>query len=263
MAKNTETKGQHQELHIRKFRSDRYGIYTGTIERHIKEDFDAPQWGFLSPDSAPNNAAGIPCVTVERDYEEKTGFGIYTYGYEGLPDNFNLDRVFCNLDGSDREEPIETSPLWPSIKTKYKAQPIPGSPGQFYFPPTFKDSSGSTVPNPLFGATHYMTVGMLWTRTYAVREVPQGLFSRVDTIDTPVGNKIVKPPTLKAPRNWLKLAPEMQQRGNVVQISERWMASGKNGFNPDVYSEKTAMGGGGANGNGLAIGVGVMGGPGL
>jgi len=245
MAKNTETRGQHQELHIRKFRSDRYGVYTGSIERHVKEDFDNPNWRFLSPDSAPGNAAGLPCITVERDYDEKTGFGIYTYVFEGLPDNFNLNRVFCNCDGSDREEPIETSPQWPDIKKKYGAQQIPGSPGQYYFPPTMKDGSGKSVPNPLFGATHYMTVGMLWTATYAVRQVPQSIYARVDTICNPRGNAIVSAPQLKAPRNWLKLAPGMQQRGNVIQISERWMASGKNGFNPDVYCEKSGMGGGG------------------
>ena len=88
---------------------------------------------------------------------------------------------------------------------------------------------------------------------YAVQQVPQGISARVDTIDTPMGNGIVTAPSLLAPRNWLKLAPMMQQRGNVIQIAEHWMASGKNGWNPDVYSEKTALGGGGP-GSGLSIG---------
>ena len=245
MSKNIEVRGQHQEVHVRPFRSDRYGVWTGAIERHIKEDFDSPQWTYLSPDSAPSAAAGLPCVAVERNYDEKSGFGIYAYAYEGLPDNFNLNRVFCNCDGSDREEPIETHPQWAAIQKQYGARPFgPSDPSRFYFPAKYKDSSGKEVANPLFGATHYMTIGMLWTATYAVKQVPQDIWKRVDTIDTPRGNAIVQAPQLKAPRNWLKLAPGLQQRGNVIQITERWMASGKNGWNPDVYSEKTGAGGG-------------------
>ena len=83
---------------------------------------------------------------------------------------------------------------------------------------------------------------MIWTRTSVVRSLPSDLLRRVDCIDRPRGHGAMVPPNLKNPRNWLKLAPVAQQRSNYITLVERWMASGRNGFNADVYGEKGAAG---------------------
>ena len=104
------------------------------------------------------------------------------------------------------------------------------------------DLDGKQQINPLFGVESFLTMTMIWTRTRVVRVLPSDLLRRVDCLDTPRGFGAMQPPNLKSPRNWLKLAPVANQRSNYITLVERWMASGRNGFNVDIYTEKGTAG---------------------
>jgi hypothetical protein len=234
--------GEHQEVHIGEFSADKYGVITGQVERHRLESFDAPDWKLLSPASCPAVIA-VPCVGVKRNYDEKLGMAIYAYTVQGLdPADVGFEeRIFCSLEGSDNEEPIETHPDFDQLYKKYKGRPEPGTSKFGYFEKLIT-IDGKQQFNPLFGVTHFLTVGLIWTRTTIGRSLPQGLLAQVDCIDKPDGHGGMQPPPLKGKRNWLQLAPAVQERGNAIQIARRWLASGKNGWNVDVYGEKRSAG---------------------
>jgi hypothetical protein len=249
--RSSTTFGDHQPLHIKPFTRDRFGVYSGVVEWHVfNETYDKPNWSLCDINSCPDIGLAIPCIKAEREFNEKMGMGIYRYTMEGQPLNDTSDSyVYCTMDGTDREEPILTHPLWSDLKTLYGAKPVPGSSTDWYFPPMMPD--GKTA-NPLYGATSYLTVGMTWTRVYCSTQIPVNLLSKVDTVCDPIGHPAqqkntasIQPPQLIHPRNWLKIAPSIQERGNMLQITERWLASGKNGWNKDVYNAKSAAGGAG------------------
>ena len=239
--------GTHQEIHIGEFSADKYGVITGTVERHRREAFDAPDWQYLALGMAPAIVA-VPCVGVKRTFDERQGMAIYSYAYQGLePGDVSFeDRIFCTLEGTDNEEPIETHPDFDLLYKKYKGRPEPGTSKFGYFEKMI-EVEGKQQFNPLYGVTHFLTVGLIWTHTSIARSLSGNILGRVDCIDKPMGHGAMQPPALKGKRNWLQLAPAVQERGNAIQIARRWMASGKNGWNADVYSEKRAAGNTGSN----------------
>jgi len=253
--------GSHQVVHIGEFACDRYLIRSGVIDVEVTESFSSVSTAALRLSAAPDSGFSIPCVSVQRRYNFQKGMATYSYSYEGVPPGEDLENnptgTYCALEGSDREEPVATHPSWVAIAKKYSAL-SPGGVFDHFAPNATID--GVSVPNPLFGCTHYMTVGMVWSRTYARYTIPSNCFDAVDSIDDPVGNNFMTPPDLSWPRNWLKMAPTFTQRGNVIQITDKWMASGKNGWNPDLYSGKNAMTGQNGGGNGTLTGGGLSGG---
>ncbi len=233
--------GDHQEVHIGEFSADKYGVITGTLERHRHEKFDAPEWQYLSLRAAPA-VVGLPCVATKRNYDDRKGLAIYSYTMQGLDPNDNgEDKIFCSLEGSDNEEPIETHPDFEALYKKYKGRPEPGTSKFGYFEKMI-ELNGKQAFNPLYGVTHFLTVGLIWTHTSVARSLPSSLLAGVDSISRPIGHGGMQPPALRGPRNWMQLAPAVQERGNCIQIARRWLASGKNGWNPDVYAEKRSLG---------------------
>jgi hypothetical protein len=234
--------GEHQEVHIGEFSCDKYGVIGGTLERHRPEKHDAPDWMYLLPGSCPRVVA-LPCVSVKRNFDERLGMAIYTYTVQGLePSDVSFEeRIFCTLEGSDNEEPIETHPDFDQLYKKYKGRPEPGT-SKFGYWEKIIQLDGKQQFNPLYGVTHFLSVGLIWTHTSIARSLPSNLLARVDCIDKPKGHGAMQPPPLKGKRNWLQLAPTVQERGNAIQIARRWLASGKNGWNQDMYPEKRSAG---------------------
>src|SRR4051812_42625994 len=113
--------GTHQEIHLGEFSTDKFGVISGTVERHRHEKFDEPEWIYLQLRSAPAVGLVLPCVGAKRSYDEKLGMAIYTYTMQGLdPSDVDFEqRIFCGLEGSDNEEPIETHPDFEAIYAKY------------------------------------------------------------------------------------------------------------------------------------------------
>ncbi len=236
-------RGTHQEIHIGQLRTDRYGVLSGSSQRHRDEDFDNPDYKYLLPSMAP--PLGVPCVGVTRDYIDVQCRAIYTYTHEGVVDPVSFEgRIWCSLEGTDNEEPIETHPKFADLFKKYKGHYQPGTKRFDYFDPTLSGgvTKDGVQKNPLYGVTHFLAVGLIWTHTQVMRELPSNLLARVDCIDKPIGFGAMQPPSLSGRRNWLQLAPNAAQRGNVIQVTKRWLASGRNGWNEDVYNERTAAG---------------------
>jgi len=89
--------GNHQEIHIGNFKMDRRGFVSGSIQRHRKgESYTSIDGTYFTLSAAP--PTGLPCVGVERDYDDKASMAIYTYTYEGLMDGLDPSRVAWERD---------------------------------------------------------------------------------------------------------------------------------------------------------------------
>src|SRR5437764_1166131 len=114
---NTQTFGNHQELHVGRWTADRRGLLSGSVQRHIKEPYDKVDLNFLNTRAAP--AMPIPCVGVSREYSSP--YGIYTYSYEGCDPNHEDDEslITFELDITMEEVSIEAHPNLAQIEAKY------------------------------------------------------------------------------------------------------------------------------------------------
>lgn len=245
MGDNTITLGTHQEVHIGKFTADRQGLISGSVQRHVKEPFDQINWDNLRQRAAPPMGS-LLCVNVERDYEKQNEQAIYTYTYEGAQDDFvpDDDLVTFELDLTMTEEPIETHPNFETLKTTYG-----WNPQKRQFAETAPNAnSGSTglsggnsnkkpKKSPLYGVDSYLVIGGTFRKNYITRVIPSTIFKGIGVaVSAPPGLSKFPLPKAAKNRNWLRLAPRVQRRGNVVQISEQWMMSGPRGWVKDVYS---------------------------
>lgn len=90
--------------------------------------------------------------------------------------------------------------------------------------------------NPFFGVESYTSFAGTYSKTYTTRNPPQDLFEKVEEIVS----RVPMPKWFKLPgigkRNWLKRMPSISFRGQAVTISERYLLSGRGGFNPYIYS---------------------------
>lgn len=235
--------GTHQRQFRGDWRRNKFGVLSGINEIHETEKQDDLNYGLMTVAAAP--VEKVPCVTVDRQWDEQKLYARYIYTYDGLVegDNTFQQRVFCRVDGNDSEEPIETHPNFAALFKKHQGRRDKiGRFSHFAQNLSVGVRTEGVEANPLYGVDHFLSFTMVFVRTYVVRAVPQSVWSRVDCIDTPNGTGRVPVPTLKGKRNWLKLAPLVDERENYATIAERWMASGRNGWNPDIYSEKSAMG---------------------
>jgi len=235
--------GNHQSRHRGPWRRNKFGVLSGTNEIHALEKEDDIDYDLLTLSAAPPEK--VPCVTVERQWDAQILRAKYVYTYDGLVEGDTTfeKRIFCRVDGNDREEPIETHPQFADLYKRYQGRPDKlGRFSHFARNLSVGVVKEGVEANPLYGVTHFLSFTMVFSRSYVVRAVPQSVWSRVDCIDTPRGTGRVPVPTLAKKRNWLKLAPLVDERENYATVVERWMASGRSGWNPDVYSEKSGMG---------------------
>lgn len=232
--------GTHQETHIGKWKMDRLGLLSGSVQRHRPEEHDQINWQYLLLSAAP--VMGVPCVGVERDFLNKDGMAIYTYSYEGATREFAFsdEHIAFELDMTMSEEPIETHPNFAAIKRKYGWNPLKRT-----FPEFMPQSSGGNgglsgnkkgKKNELLGTDGYLSVGAVFRKVYVRREIPNQILRGIGSVvDRPPGIEAFNIPGVARSRNWLKLAPKISKRGNAVHIAEEWMLSGPRGWNKDIY----------------------------
>jgi hypothetical protein len=177
----------------------------------------------------------VPCTACRAAYEN--GIATYTYTYEGLASNVPVGETFYELEGVDNHDPIDTNPNWIYLAKKYKAISEPGTDNFDHF----KKYLGRGALNPCYGVREYISVGLVYRRTSTYHELLDSVFDNAGKIDQPRKLKASdpQPPTLRAPRNWLKLSPRAAWRGNVWVVQEEWLASGFRGFNYDIYNFST------------------------
>ena len=82
----------------------------------------------------------------------------------------------------------------------------------------------------------------MWRRTQLRKQLPADIHRNLFCIERPPQPKPgnVSVPTLPDISTWLKTSVRASWRGNVWQISEEWMASGRYGWNKHIYRKRGA-----------------------
>ncbi len=215
--------------------TDRYGLDTGKVY------WKAPRDSALSV--APSLLAGHPMAThmkmERRTVQFDAGFARIIGDYAGIT-GADTTPIY-ELVGGVSEEPIQTHPDFADIAGT-PDQPENGAifvdeNGYVSFDPdraTFSHFAAvlNGEKNPLAGVTAYLDPAqVVWRKTWVTRQRP-GDISQLGEIDGPEGS----PPSLGGGKNWLYYSLRYEQRGEVYQVTKEWKASGRGGWNTDIYS---------------------------
>lgn len=216
---------------------DRLAVHRIVIARRWVERPDST----IDPSVLP--VSGIPFVRFHVTPEDGGGHGISRWYFEGAPPQSSLTEAVYGFEfeGTFSQEPITSHPRWQALKERYGGR-LEG--GEVKFPETLpQELQGKGLSkvklktgeekNPLYGVETYLSLGAVWSVTRAYRTIPDNLLEGVGcVVKNPPGN----PPTPEG-RNWLKMAPTGRRRGNVAEITHRYMLSGIGGWVEDIYSE--------------------------
>ncbi len=174
-----------------------------------------PLWTFLSCDKVSVSHNG-------QYWECDANF----FGVIGTP------TPIYDLDIRTSDEPIASHPDFHSF-----AYP-PGTNGSKFdeitgaFDKFVPKVSGGAITNPLWvDVSSYLSPGAIWRKTYVSTTQPADI-SQLGKIDTPEGN----PPAIRAGATWLYGGISWEQRGRVYTVRKEWMLSGRQGWNPAIYS---------------------------
>lgn len=225
-------------------RRDKLGIFTGQVERayHLasKENVVVqPAWLRDAPRPWQIPFKGAVATIAESRC-------IVTYDYEGTdpsePDNDGRDEsnLVVEFSGQMNEEDIRTHPNFEAIAKKYQWDP-----NKEEFPRYLTGTSASGLKasrssgrrlNPAYGGSAFLSPGGCLTVQFAARSVPGYVAKDIGTvIQNPPGLSKLNL-SLNTKRDWLKLVPDISDRGNIFQITMTYLLSGPKGFLKDVYS---------------------------
>ena len=199
------------------------------------------------------NAIGLPnLICTSRPFEqlEYGGFEV-KFQFEGFNYKVSADDAQNNCSYSfepdEKAEPIQTHPnfvnlsldyAWDSNKEEFPAQYTPPQNGQT----ALSKAQQSTTDNPLSGTVDWEKIGGIFTRTYAVTNVPADLYNNAGTIiDYPPDAEKLNIPRFKT-RQWFKMAPMVQNgekgSGSAFKITERYRLTGAtNGAEAVIYAK--------------------------
>lgn len=139
--------------------------------------------------------------------------------------------VQAAIDTSWEEEPIEMHPKINEIIEKYAGDVDPETKtvtfSRFYVPgrdggrglPGNEANASTQERNPFFGVFKYKKLSVIYTRTYAISDIPNNLLRRVGKV---VANPPGSPPELTGRTKWLVLPVRANRRGNVVEVTESY-----------------------------------------
>lgn len=244
MGTNTTTLGEHQEIHVGQFKTDRRGLITGSIQRHRDEARNEINTALLLLSAAPTGIIALGCTGVDRTWDAQSKKGIYTYSFEGLTDEPSDNDVTFELDVTMEEVGIEAHPNLAAIEKKFGTFDTQRKRFPKLGPNTdtgeatalSKARSSKETPNPLYGTDSYYVFGMTFKKSYARKQIPPGVLAGIGTIiDRPPGIGAFPLPPAAKYRQWLKIAPKITLRGNCVQIEENFVMSGRHGIVKEIY----------------------------
>ena len=251
---------------IRSLSRNELGVFAGLVERHFKigtvgQRID-PAW--MLPENAPRPWS-IPCKDTDATVED--AMCIITYRYQGGGDTApREDEVTYTLEPTMAEKPVQTHPKFLNdLEINYDWGEHTTTGGQTYtgfsqdlpIATTQGKTGGSAflnalsvavntsngkntaTPNPLFGQETYFSVAVVFVKTYAVpaSRMPGNLLHGIGTIvPQPAGVGQFNLPAQARKRNWLKLAPRLSKKGDLVQIEERTALSHVGGFKKQIYN---------------------------
>ncbi len=181
----------------------------------------------------------------------KGAFAVQTANFTGVQAQYDDLSPTYELVVGLSEEPIETHP---KFKTDIGGTPTAPLNGAMFEDQQTKiivfdgsDTSAATDDGYMFKGfmvinadgtlnefakvEHYLEASQLtWRRTTA-RKVSATSVSTVGKKATPKGPY----PTLPSGRTWLYMGLTQTQKGSVYQVVEEWRASGRRGWNDDIY----------------------------
>lgn len=213
----------------------------GFVSACIKRTYADGEIGALPP--APQQTV-MGAIWTRTVVEAADGISTVRWLYEGLATG--KPTVYLHdWQGSFETVPIQAHPLYRTWLGPYGTEDSQGnwrphrslqmSSASGMRKPTSTDDS---MKNPLLGADSFLSSGGVWTRRYAIRELPSTLMDGLGTI---VEKADVPGPPPKVPqgRNFLKGPPQMSWRGNAWDVTEQYMLSGRGGWVKLLYDGST------------------------
>lgn len=197
----------------------------------------------FTPDDPP---LGLPIVDRAAD-EFAVGTWTLKLTYEGMGDDGknefdNAGTVEVELDTSMSKDPMESSPVFDFLKSKYGWNAAKKEFPEFM--PAAAAGQQSPVSgqkktpekNDLFGSDGYLAIGAIFRLSYSTKNAPSDLMDGIgEVVEIPPGFNLLGIPVPRG-RNWLKLAPKPVVRGNATKIVMEHMMSGPRKWNKDAYS---------------------------
>jgi hypothetical protein len=173
-----------------------------------------PLWGYLDCDK-------VSISQTTEGWEAEASF----FGVAGIPN------PIYEVDFATSEEPIETHPDFVSRLAGTPGKPITGA--KFDTAANgggFLGFNGTDAGDTWRGIRAYLSPGVVWRKNYVTKTAPND-FGDVGSIDVPEGG----PPGLPNGRNWLYTGLTWEQRGYTYQVKKEWRASGRRGWNSEIY----------------------------
>ena len=239
------TRGTIPDYTVKGLRVNKLRIFTGEVEKQYRIDGVAtkinPSW--LLPENAPN-PFGLPCTGASSTVSH--GMCIINFTYEGNTagqDTFKSSDWVVEMDNTMKDEPIQVHPDFASLADKYawnkdkKEFPQYFEDLNVYGPGLTKQEVDDARTNPLYGVESWLVPGATLRTSFSGASIPSWVMHGIGEITkAPQGLSklgVIIPPK----RNWLKLGPKIQSKGNTYQISAEWMLSGPSGWNKQIYGK--------------------------
>lgn len=216
-----------------RFETDRAGVDTIELVVDIHQD-DFPQQ--MLADFSPHPRFSTMALSKRSGQKINPQWYRVAYTFEGFLSGAPPDPTY-ELIGSLSQEPIQTHPDFATIAGTPAA---PLNNALFVDPDTgwksekanaiWKEFSNTGGANRKAGLDSYLVPGAEWRETSFETSEPATL-ENLATIASPRGN----PPSL-AGYDWLVWGQTYQRRGYTYQVQTTWKFSGRNGWDPDIYS---------------------------
>lgn len=231
---------------IKKYGSDRYGVYTGTVERRHKigdknQRID-PKWA--STLYAPDPGWDIPCVDVDGDVRDAQY--IANFRYEGSPASAtytptDAQKTF-NITGTMGDRRIELHPRFAELKAQFGWDEEQRTFAEFITGTGVTNRTALKVGgrkgerSPLSAVDSWFYIGLTYRISYASQTIPNELLAKIGTlIKAPPNIGKFKLPKATQNRRWLVIAPLIELRGNIAQISEEFLLGEPGGLPEAIY----------------------------
>jgi hypothetical protein len=149
------------------------------------------------------------------------------------------DQAIYTFEPADAEIPLSSHPDFQKFLKNFAGKEVDGRVIFEMVLPREADAELVTQNkgNPFFGVESYLSFGATWTKSYLIRngQPPANLLHNVEgvcDIPTPAGFKF---PNIGKDRNWLKRMPSIRFRGSSIEVTERYLLSGRGGHNRVIY----------------------------
>jgi hypothetical protein len=237
---------------------DKTGLVTFVVSYEVYSLLDAITY-------APKEQ-GVNLPIVGRNFTEtEIGNWKLDLTYQGLHAEPPKDdsAIEVELDGSMSQDPLKSNPNWSEINAEYG--PWGKQPDGTTGFPEFLEGDGASdnahgggeasknKPNPGYGVESWLVAEAVFRVKMTVRVVPPSIMEGVGLpVSTPPYWHLLGVPVPKG-RDFLKLIPKIQVKGNAKSVTMEFKMSGPRGVDKLIYKQ-AQLGGHSSGGGGLSTG---------